>query len=151
MSTQWPDKLSRAETSDVTHLLAGFWLRLAELADLVNAQEHLLCAELTAGLRETVVDMVLALNGIERPPATRNLNSYLSAKQRVALEKTLLAPATSGDTWIAQAVALVVVYRWYAPQLVEAYGCAYPGDLEEATLRRLSDALPNWPRAITTE
>ena len=71
--------------------------------------------------------------------------------QRAAMEKTLLMPAVAGESWIGQAVALVVIYRWYAPQLVSTYALAYDDGLEAATLTRLHAELPDWPTAITTD
>lgn len=146
----WPDPLTPAQPGSVAGLLAAFWETLAELPELIERDEHLLAAETTAALRATVLRMMLALNGIERPSATRHLNTYLGASQRAAIEKTLLAPAVAGESWIGQAVALVVIYRWYAPQLVEKHALAYPQAAEDAALAALQ-RLPDWPLAITTD
>ncbi len=146
----WPDPLQPVQPDQVAGLLAAFWETLADLPDLVARNEHLLAAEMTAALRATVLRMMLALNGIERPPATRHLNTYLGASQRAAIEKTLLAPAVAGESWIGQSVALVVIYRWYAPQLVEKHALAYPQTAEDAALAALQ-RLPDWPLAITTD
>lgn len=132
-------------------MLLTFWHSLRGLPDLANRKEHLLCAELVADLRRIVTDMVLAQNGISRPKATRNLNAYLSLPQRQALKKTLQLPSVSSEGWIGQSVALVVIYRWYAPQLVSKYGLAYPSDAESEALGLLAATLPDWPRSITTE
>ena len=147
---QWPDPLQPAEAARVAGLLNHFWRTLAELPDLVARQENLLAAETTADLRATVLAMMLALNGIARPAGTRHLNTYLGASQRAAIEKTLLAPAVAGESWIGQAVALVVIYRWYTPQLVDKYAVAYPQAAEDAALAALQ-RLPDWPLAITTD
>ncbi len=50
-----------------------------------------------------------------------------------------------------RAVALVVIYRWYAPQLVEQYKLAYPQALEAEVWRQLQHELPDWPLTVTTE
>lgn len=146
----WPDLLQPADPVLVSTSLEHFWLTLAPLADLVQRRENLLAAGLTASLRQIVVELMLALNGINWPDGTANLNTYLGESQRSAIEKTLLAPAAGGESWIGQAVALVVIYRWYAPQLVEKYGLVYPQAAEKAALDHLN-CLPGWPRSIMTE
>ncbi len=151
MPANWPDELTKPTRSDVASMLADFWSTLAGLPDLLERGEILLCAELAGNLRETVLGMMLALNGIAHPHSTRHLNTYLSASQRQALEKTLLLPDAGRDGWIGQFVALIVIYRWYAPQLVSEYAAPYPSDGEQATLGLLSQKLPDWPRTITTD
>ncbi len=147
---RWPDPLAPAQPEPIAGLLAAFWETLADLPEMIERGEHLLAAETTTALRATVLEMMLALNGIRRPNGTRHLNTYLGASQRAAIEKTLLAPAVAGESWIGQAVALVVIYRWYAPQLVDKYAVAYPQEAEEAALAALQ-RLPDWPLAITTD
>lgn len=149
-SRQWPDLLSTPESSEIERMLVRFWEILRQLSDLLNRGEQLLASESMLELRTTVIDMMLALNGIRRPAGTHHLNSYLSEKQRAALERTLLAPEVDAETWIGAAVALVVIYRWYAPQLVERHGLTYPSDLEIATWQALRQALPDWPAEVTT-
>lgn len=141
----------RPTQENVAQLLRGFWLELANLPGLLKRDEHLLAAACTAALRSYVLEMMLALNGITYPPGTTHLNTYLGPSQRAAMEKTLLMPAVAGESWIGQAVALVVIYRWYAPQLVSTYSLAYDDGLEAATLTRLHAELPDWPTAITTD
>lgn len=148
---RWPDALMRPTQENVAQLLRGFWLELANLPGLLKRDEHLLAAACTAALRSYVLEMMLALNGITYPPGTTHLNTYLGPSQRAAMEKTLLMPAVAGESWIGQAVALVVIYRWYAPQLVSTYSLAYDDGLEAATLTRLHTELPDWPTAITTD
>ena len=113
--------------------------------------ERLLGAECTSDLRRIVLSMVLALNGIEHPESTKNLNIYLSSRQRSALEKTLLIPEATRESLIGQAVALIVIYRWYAPQLVDQFRISYPEKTEQKTLNHLSDTLADWPKSITTD
>jgi hypothetical protein len=146
----WPDVLQPTDPVRIVDQLACFWRTLARLPDLVQRQEHLLAADVTAALRQLVLELMLALNGIAWPADTAHLNTYLSASQRAAIEKTLRAPAVSTESWIGQAVALVVIYRWYAPQLVEAHALTYPHAAEESALARLH-ALPGWPLAIQTD
>ena len=148
---RWPDALMRPTQENVAQLLRGFWLELAALPDLLRRDEHLLAEACTAAARRCVLEMMLALNGIAYPTDTVHLNTYLSASQRAAIEKTLLAPAVAGESWIGQAVALVVIYRWYAPQLVTAYSLVYDDRLEADTLTMLQAELPDWPSAITTD
>lgn len=148
---QWPDPLVAPESREIEQMLVGFWDILRQLPDLLNRDEQLLASETVAALRTTVIDMMLALNGIQRPAGTHHLNSYLSENQRTALERALLAPEVSADTWIGQAVALVVIYRWYAPQLVERHHLTYPLTLEDATWQALRQYLPKWPAEITTD
>ena len=150
-NTQWPDDLRPVEREEVAQLLQDFWQQLARLPELVSRNEHLLCAACTGELRQIVLRMMLALNGITWPAQTRHLNGYLSKSQAAAIEKTLLAPAVAAETWIGQAVALVVICRWYAPQLVAAYNVPAPDASEQATLALLHASLPDWPATITTD
>lgn len=147
----WPDPLQRPESTQVAHLLTNFWYTLAGLADLIQRNEHLLANEQTEMLRKIVLEMMLALNGIQRPQGTLHLNSYLGESQRYVLEKTLIAPSVSAESWIGRAVALVVIYRWYAPQLVEKFRLVYPQSAEETALQHLQTQLPDWPLEIKTD
>jgi hypothetical protein len=161
----WPDPLSAPDSNDVQKLLTSFWHQLRRLSALLSdvrrqagiaasttvSDENLLAIECVAGLRTIVIDMMLALNGIARPPQTINLNVYLSENQRSALERTLLAPEIGAETWIGQAVSLVVIYRWYAPQLVERYQFAYPADLEAEVWATLRRRIYDWPANISTD
>jgi hypothetical protein len=147
----WPDELQRPTPARVADLLRQFWLELAALPDLLGRDEHLLAAECTGALRRCVLEMMLALNGIAYPAGTRHLNLYLGPSQRAAIEKTLAAPAVAPESWIGQAVALVVIYRWYAPQLAGAFHLMYDATLENATLAALQAQLPDWPTTITTD
>lgn len=146
----WPDPLSPADATHVQDALEQFWKILATLPDLIERRENLLAADTTARLRQLVVEMMLALNGIAYPTHTRHLNTYLSDAQRAAIEKTLLAPSVSAESWIGQAAALVVIYRWYATQLVDKYHLVYPQAAEEAAWSHLR-RLPDWPLVIATE
>ncbi len=147
----WPDPLQHPEPARVAWLLEAFWQNLDELPALLQRQEHLLAAECIASLRALILEMMLALNGIRRPERTRHLNTYLSDSQRAALEKTLLVPRVNPESWIGHAVALVVIYRWYAPQLVDRYQIPYPQAVEQAVWQRLERALPDWPRQVRTD
>jgi hypothetical protein len=144
------DQLQPADATNVARLLEEFWRTSATLPDLIRRREHLLAANATAALRQTVLELMLALNGIAWPQGVTHLNAYLSESQRVAIEKTLLTPAIREESWIGQAVALIVIYRWYAPQLVEKFALVYPQALEEAALMDLQH-LPGWPLSITTD
>lgn len=148
---RWPDDLVRPTQEQVALLLREFWLELALLPDLLRRDEFLLAAACTTALRRYVLEMMLALNGITYPAGTKHLNTYLGASQRAAIEKTLLMPSVAAESWIGQAVALVVIYRWYAPQLVAAFSLIYDEGLEAGTLARLHAELPDWPSAITTD
>jgi hypothetical protein len=151
---QWPDALQPPQPAQIQEYLDSFWTELATLADLLPREQYLLAAEQLYTLRQIVLQMMLALNGIQRP-ATRDLNTYLSANQRTALEKTLLLPSTDqeigADGWIGQAVSLVVIYRWYAPQLTTKHHLRYPHAQEREAWEALTAHLPTWPQAITTD
>lgn len=150
-SSGWPDHLAAPEAVRIQTLLAEFWLALGKLADLLTRNEHLLAEQITAHLRTLVLEMMLALNGIQPPTETRHLNGYLSESQRAAIQKTLVAPNVSIESWIGRAVALVVIYRWYAPQLVEEFGLTYPQTVEDEVWRQLRQSLPDWPATIQTD
>ncbi len=152
--TSWPDALQPPQPAQIQENLDRFWTELAPLADLLPREQFLLAAEQLHILRQIVLQMMLALNGIQRP-ATRDLNTYLSANQRAVLERTLLMPSVEheswADAWIGQAVSLVVIYRWYAPQLVAKHHLRYPHAQEKAAWESLTSKLPTWPQTITTE
>lgn len=150
-NTQWPDVLERPEVEQVEHLLSAFWQRLGLLPDLLARNEQLLAHECSVSLRQVVMEMMLALNGIQYPAGTQHLNGYLGDSQRAALEKTLVLSEVGPSGWIGQAVALVVIYRWYAPQLVERYGLRYPLILEEETWAKLTAEIAEWPESVSTE
>jgi hypothetical protein len=147
----WPDPLAAPDPRRVDALLSEFWRQLAALPDLIRRDEQILAERCTAELRTLVIEMMLALNGIGWPAGTRHLNSYLGDSQRAVLERTLAAPQSDGRAWTARAVALVVIYRWYAPQLTARFGLAYPDPLEQDVWRRLVQELPGWPQTVTTE
>lgn len=147
----WPDALSAPAAERVQYLLAEFWLTLETLPDLLNRGELLLAEENTAHLRALVLEMMLALNGIAMPAGTRHLNGYLGASQRAVLERTLVTPAAERSSWVARAVALTVIYRWYAPQLAAQFGLAEPVTEEARVWPHLVATLPDWPQSITTE
>lgn len=147
---KWPDDLQPPDPERIQHVLEAFWHHLRELPDLLARREHLLADACTVALRELVLEMMLALNGIQRPPDTRHLNTYLGDSQREAIEKTLVALSISGGTWSARAVALTVIYRWYAPQLVQEFDLVHPQALEEEVLAHLHAQSPDWPLRIDT-
>jgi hypothetical protein len=147
----WPDPLEASDAAQSSEQLAAFWHVLSYLPQFVQNGEGLLAAELVQQLRAIVIDLMLALNGIRRPPNTRHLNSYLSPSQRAALERTLAAPAPEMDAWIGQAVALTVIYRWYAPQLTDRFGLDYPQGLEDEVWQALRRSISAWPATITSD
>jgi hypothetical protein len=147
----WPDPLEPPDPARVGQALADFWQTLARLPDLINRDERLLAERTTAQLREIVLELMLAMNGIRPPAGTAHLNGYLGESQRRALEKTLVALTTSASAWIGRAVACVTIYRWYAPQIVARFGADYPAEMEEAVLAQVRAALPAWPATIETE
>lgn len=130
--------------------LIGFWQLLTRLPALINRGEHLAASALLSDLRLLLVDLVAALNGVSRPPLPTRINDFLGPAQQEAFEKSLHQPGLSSESWIGQAVALIVLYRWYAPQLAEMYNTAYPTHLEESVLALLSAEVPGWPALITT-
>lgn len=137
--------------------LQRFWLLLAQLPAVVCRQEQLAAHALLSELRALLIDLVVSLNGARRPQARARINQYLGPAQREAFEKSLgYRQATRGNgaatgfNWIGQAVSLVVLYRWYAPQLVQRHSLTYPKNAEETVLALLSAELENWPSNIAT-
>ena len=98
--------------------------------------------------RQVLIDLVVALNGADRPPSPSRVNQYLGPLQRDAFEKTLPVRAATAESWIGQAVALIVLYRWYAPQLVEIHPIDYPTALEKSVLALLSAEVDGWPAMV---
>jgi len=149
--SHWPDALSLPEAGQIEVVLTEFWTGLASLADLLVRGELVLAEAALVRQRERIIEMMLAANGIAWPRATRHLNGYLGESQRVALERTLVATGAPRDAFIARMVALTTIYRWYAPQLTERFGVAYPAEAEAAAWATLTALLPEWPLAIETE
>ena len=147
----WPDLLEPPDPARVGQALAEFWQTLARLPDLVNRDEHLLAERATAALRDIVLELMLALNGIRPPAGTAHLNGYLGESQRRAIEKTLVALTPAAPAWTGRAVACVTIYRWYAPQVTARFGVEYPAELEATVLAQVRAALPSWPAYIETE
>ncbi len=147
----WPDILSAPDPRRIALQLEAFWLELEALPSLLACDEMILAEALTARLREVVIELMLAMNGISRPAGTQHLNGYLGESQRVALERTLVAPEAHGGAWLARAVALAVIYRWYAPQCVERFELAYPQATEERVWALLCAGIDDWPISLTTE
>lgn len=147
----WPDSLRAPSPARVVHLLEAFWLELESLPALMQAQEWILAEALTARLRMIIIELMLAMNGIAWPEGTRHLNGYLGASQRAALERTLTAPDASGNTWLGRAVALTVIYRWYAPQCCARFGLEHPAATEARVWAALCAGLPDWPTSLTTD
>ena len=147
----WPDDLTPPDPYTVQSGLDDFWAQLDHFGTLVARRQYLLAQEQVGELRRTVLGMMLALNGIARPVGTVHLNRYLSESQRAALEKTLRLPEVDAESLIGQAVALTVIYRWYAPQLVEKFGLTYPHTHEQSVWIELVNRLPDWPLHVSTE
>ncbi len=147
----WPDPLQPPSAAHVAALLERFWLELEALPALLNRHELILAEALTARLRHIVIELMLAMNGIAWPEGTQHLNGYLGASQRAVLERTLAAADAGGESWLARAVALVVVYRWYAPQCSERFAIAQPTATEARVWAFLCAELPDWPMTLTTE
>jgi hypothetical protein len=140
-----PPDVAGLETS-----LARFWELLSYLPAALNRCEWLAASHLLESSRQVLIDLVIALNGAGRPPSPTRINPYLGPAQLEAFEKTLPIPQADSGAWIGQAVALIVLYRWYAPQLVEIYSLGYPDLLERTTLALLSAEVEGWPAMIQT-
>lgn len=135
--------------------LRGFWLLLARLPAAVNRDEHLAALHLLSQARMTLVDLVAALNGVTRPDTPLRINRFLGPAQREAFERSAtLTAGLSAQSWIGQAVALLVLYRWYAPQLIEMYALTEQqprlARLERSILAHLSAQIDGWPARIQT-
>ena len=137
--------------------LGRFWLLMAHLPAVLKRKEHLAAHALLADLRSLLIDLVVALNGASRPHSVARVNQYLGSAQREAFEESLGYGRTRSGrralnaTWIGQAVALIVLYRWYAPQLVETCAAPYPQQAEETVLDLLRTQVDGWPAEITTD
>ncbi len=137
--------------------LGRFWLLLARLPAAVRRGEQLAAHLLLTEIHALLIDLVVSLNGGSRLQTKSRINQYLGPAQREAFEKSLglglsgrQKGAGGGAKWIGQAVALVVLYRWYAPQLTEKYSLLYPQMAEDTVLALLSAELENWPDRIST-
>ncbi|MXX26584.1 MAG: hypothetical protein F4Z82_14220 [Caldilineaceae bacterium SB0668_bin_21] len=137
--------------------LGRFWLLLARLPAVVRRREQLAAYLLLTEMQALLLDLVVTLNGGSRPHTNSRINQFLGPAQREAFERSMgLQPSgrqkSVGDcaTWVGQAVALVVLYRWYAPQLAQKHSLRYPHMAEDAVLALLSTELQNWPASIST-
>lgn len=146
-----------ADVDSIDRQLGQFWLLLARLPAVVGRHEQLAAHLLLAEIGALLIDLVVSLNGGSRPKARARINQYLGLSQLEAFEKSLELRKTGRQreegtraNWIGQAVALVVLYRWYAPQLAEKYSLNYPRLAEDRVLAYLNAELNNWPARITT-
>lgn len=130
--------------------LIEFWQLLARLPAAINRDEHLAAVNLLQRVRMILTDLVVRLNGVTRPDTPARINRFLGPAQQDAFEKTLRQSSKLGESWIGQAVALIVLYHWYAPQLVEIHKLIYPTALEKTVLALLSTEVSGWPAQITT-
>lgn len=137
--------------------LGRFWLLLARLPAVLGRQEQLAAHLLLTEMGTLLIDLVVSLNGGSRPQTKARINQYLGQAQLEAFEKSLglrksmwRGELDSGANWIGQAVALVVLYRWYAPQLAEKHSLTYPRLAEDCVLTYLKAELKNWPAHIRT-
>lgn len=146
-----PYRLRAPDAPYLEALFAGYWQTLEALAALLRDGELILAEERVHSLRALILDMMLAANGIERPAHALSLNRYLGESQRIALEKTLVARGTARESIVAGAVALTVIYQWYAPQLVERYGVVEPDADVQRVYDLLAQGVPEWPLTIQTE
>lgn len=148
--TNTPDQLRAPNAAYVNALFAGYWLTLEALAELLADGELIVAEERVTSLRGHIIGMMLAANGIERPTFAPQINRYLGESQRVALEKTLVTSGTPHESVVARAVALTVIYQWYAPQLVERFGVEEPRSEVQRAYELLAQNVPEWPLTIET-
>lgn len=157
-----PDSLRGAivppDVETIDRQLMRFWLLLARLPAVVGRREQLAAPLLLTEMRTLLIDLVVSLNGGSRPQTRARINQYLGQAQLEAFEKSMGLPdsgrlreAGNSANWIGQAVAQVVLYRWYAPQLAQKHSLTYPRLAEDSVLAYLAAELENWPASITTE
>ncbi len=146
-----PAQLRVPDASYIEALFATYWSTLEAIAELLAAGELVVAEERVTSLRGTIVGMMLAANGIQRPTFKAQINEYLGESQRIALEKTLVAQGMARESIVGRAVALTVIYQWYAPQVVERYGVVEPRVEVQHALQRLAEVVPEWPISIGTE
>lgn len=142
--------LQASHPERVQQLLETFWWLLARLPAQINRGEELAAAANLHRLRTLLTELVVAFNGAQQPPFPARINQFLGDSQQEAFEKTLLTKSVGRTAWIGQAVALVVLYRWYAPQLATLYDLIYPTELEETVLALLDRDVADWPAQIKT-
>lgn len=156
----WTSRLQANWTPDsrlIESQLGRFWLLLARLPGVVGRQEQLAAHMLLTEMHALLIDLVVTLNGGSRPHTNSRINQFLGPAQREAFERSMgLRPSgrqkriSDGATWVGQAVALVVLYRWYAPQIAQKHSLRYPQLAEDSVLALLSAELENWPARIST-
>ncbi len=150
------NSLSPPDREVVGAQLCQFWLLLAQLPAVLARREDLAAHALLAETRTLLLDLVVALNGATRPRSTARVNQFLGPEQLYAFEKSLgMGRTNSGagtlkSSWIGQAVALIVLYRWYAPQLCDILRAPYPQQAEETVLALLRAQVDGWPAVIET-
>lgn len=147
---------SRPDPEAMGAQLSQFWLLLAQLPAVLARREDLAAHALLAETRSLLLDLVVALNGATRPQSTARVNQFLGPKQQHAFEKSLGIGRSNSEAalrksaWIGQAVALIVLYRWYAPQLCEIHCEPYPQQAEDTVLALLRAQVDGWPAVIET-
>ena len=149
-------RLSPPDPEVIGAQLGQFWLLLAQLPAVLARGEDLAAHALLAEVRSLLLDLVVALNGATRPQSTARVNQFLGPKQLRAFEKSLGMGRSNSEAalrksaWIGQAVALIVLYRWYAPQLCDIHCERYPQQAEDTVLALLRAEVDGWPAVIET-
>ncbi len=135
--------------AQVRHAMLHFWATLSALAGAWSRDDHLAAVQLLCQARRHILELVSALNGSGPPPTPARVRPFLGPDQTHALTRTLAQPrGIHRASWIGQAVALVVLYRWYAPQLADRFGLDLPEAVEAGVLQRLARTVPGWPARI---
>ena len=145
-----PAHLRPVDPARIAAALAEFWTELSAAAVQIAAQDHLAAHARLTRLRRIVLTCMVGLNGADLPEDLDGVSRLLGPSQRAAIQKTLAAPSVDSAAWVGQAVALVVIFRWYAPQLTEKFGLDYPQQVEVTALERVRRYLPDWPLSITS-
>ena len=94
-------------------------------------------------LRDQLIKLMLAENGIRKTDGNKRLNPYLTQQQLACLEH-LPTPAVSGKAITEACRAITADFVARARPLAEATGSAFPDELLVATNRHLSNHLDDW-------
>ena len=89
----------------------------------------------------SLTEVLIIANRTPRDRGVKNLNQFLPADARREIEKALIVPALTPENLAKAVLRLAGIMQQQGPATAEAFGIAYPHDLEKAVIRYVSNEL----------
>lgn len=121
--------------------IGEFWRCVALLPVGVGRNELITCFMGLTVQTNLLADMLLNGYGIARDRGVKNLNQFLPAEARQAIEDALSLNGLSTTSLARAHLALARVMQQHGPVVAARHSIAYPADLEAAVLRYVQEEL----------